>query len=123
MNDLDERFIKGLHEFNNRNFFDCHDTWEGLWMETRGPDRLFLHGLIQIAVAYYHVLNGNFSGGFNLFTKGIQKLQSYPPSHHGIDLAAFRTRLELHRTMCREYLLGAGERPDECEIPTLQIQS
>jgi len=45
-----DQFARGIEEFNNRYFFECHDTLEDLWMDTVGRDRLFLQGLIQVSV-------------------------------------------------------------------------
>src|SRR5258706_348843 len=37
----DPRFLKGIEEFNQQLFFECHETLEELWLEERGEDRKF----------------------------------------------------------------------------------
>ena len=82
---MGDLFRKGIEEFNTQCFFEAHDTWEELWRETSGPDRLFYQGLIQTAVGLYHMRNGNFRGARSQFGKALDKLERYLPAYHGID--------------------------------------
>lgn len=81
---MDERFRKGVEEFNRQYFFEAHDVWEELWMETSGNNRLFYQGLIQTAVGLYHLSNGNYRGCCSQFGKALQKLDHYVPVFHGV---------------------------------------
>ena len=78
---------KGIEEFNTQCFFEAHDSWEELWRETTGPDPLFYQGLIQTAVGFYHLGNGNTRGATSQFGKALDKLERYLPAYHGIDTA------------------------------------
>ncbi len=80
----DERFHRGIQEFNDHRFFEAHDILEELWHEYREEDRLFLQGLIQVAVGYYHLENRNYNGCRSLMGKAIAKLEPYRPEHQGI---------------------------------------
>ena len=84
---MGDLFRKGVEEFNTQCFFEAHDTWEELWRETSGPDRLFYQGLIQAAVGLYHMANGNLRGAQSQFGKALNKLERYLPTYHGIDTA------------------------------------
>jgi hypothetical protein len=84
---MGDLFRKGVEEFNTQCFFEAHDTWEELWRETSGPDRLFYQGLIQAAVGLYHMTNGNLRGARSQFGKALNKLEQYLPTYHGIDTA------------------------------------
>ena len=84
---MEELFRRGIEEFNTRYFFEAHDTWEELWMETTGRERLFYQGLIQTAVGFYHLTNGNARGGCSQLGKALAKLEQYLPAFHGIDTA------------------------------------
>jgi predicted metal-dependent hydrolase len=81
-----EQFRRGIEEFNRGSFFECHDILEDLWMGTRGADRLFLQGMIQISVGFYHLLNDNYRGAVSQYTKGLTRLERYRPVHRGIEL-------------------------------------
>ena len=82
---MGDLFRKVIEEFNTQCFFEAHDTWEELWRETSGPDRLFYQGLMQTAVGLYHLTNGNFRGARSQFGKALDKLERYLPTYHGID--------------------------------------
>jgi predicted metal-dependent hydrolase len=92
---MDDLLHKGIEEFNTQFFFEAHDTWEELWREATGPDRLFLQGLIQTAVALYHARNGNLRGARSLFAKALAKLEQYLPCHCGIDTVDLARRIRV----------------------------
>lgn len=77
---------QGVEEFNGAHFFEAHDTLEELWRDTSGPLRLFYQGLIQLAVGFYHLSNGNRRGALNLLEKGLAKLEAYHPVCQDIDV-------------------------------------
>ncbi|HAA75007.1 TPA: DUF309 domain-containing protein [Candidatus Latescibacteria bacterium] len=79
---------KGIHEFNEEAFFEAHDTLEDVWMDARGDVRLFLQGLIQLCIGYYHMSCDNFRGADHLLGRGIEKLETYPAAAYGVDLKA-----------------------------------
>ncbi|MEX0736237.1 MAG: DUF309 domain-containing protein [Bacteroidota bacterium] len=81
---MDERFHQGIREFNRRFFFEAHDILEDLWHEYREDDRLFLQGLIQVAVGCYHLESGNWKGANSQFSKAIAKITPYEPIHQGL---------------------------------------
>ncbi len=85
---------RGFAEFNSGKFFECHDTLEDVWRETRGPSRDFLQGLIQIAVAFYHLQNGNLIGGRSQLEKALENLSGYGETYAGMDLARLRCEVQ-----------------------------
>ena len=92
---MDDLLDKGIEEFNTRFFFEAHDTWEELWRETAGPDKLFLQGLSQTTVALYHLRNGNLGGARSQFGKALAKLEQYLPCHRGIDTAGLASGIRV----------------------------
>jgi predicted transcriptional regulator len=76
----DERaaFARGVAEFNEGRYFDCHDTLEEIWQGLRGPARDFLQGLIQVAVAFHH----------------LARFARYPARCYGFDLEAHRAEIQ-----------------------------
>jgi len=88
---LPPEFWRGIEEFNQRSFYQCHDTLEALWMEAREPEKRLYQGILQIAVACHHLSNHNWRGAVILLGEGIYRLQgsaleSYGEDY-GIDLA------------------------------------
>jgi predicted metal-dependent hydrolase len=88
MDALPAALREGVEAFNRAYFFEAHETLEDLWRETHGPLRLFYQGLIQLAVGFYHLTNGNRRGAQNLLAKGLAKLEGYLPRCQEIDVAA-----------------------------------
>ena len=77
-------YEKGIHEFNRGYFFEAHDVWEELWMETTGEKRLFYQGLIQSAVGLYHLSLSNYKGASSQLDKALSKLGHYLPKYDHI---------------------------------------
>jgi|ERR1041385_7644074 predicted metal-dependent hydrolase len=102
----DTQFRRGIEEFNEGHFFECHDTLEDLWHGTRGRDRLFLQGLIQISVGYYHFFNQNYKGATSQFTRGLAKLENYLPAHRGIEIKQFVQEVVGWLFLAEQGLLG-----------------
>jgi len=86
-NDIKEKlFVKGIVLFNEKNFYNAHESWEKLWSEYRLKDEMFIQGLIQLAVAFFHITNLNLKGSRNLFNKCLPKLKKFPTNHRNINL-------------------------------------
>ena len=67
-------------------FYDAHEYLEELWSEYHLKDRLFVQGLIQLAVAYYHITNQNIKGARSLFNKCLSKLNQFPDNHRNLNM-------------------------------------
>ncbi len=70
----EDLFLKGLVEYNSKNFYDAHEFWEELWSDHKLEQPDIIQGLIQISVGYFHLTNLNKKGTIGLFTKAIKKL-------------------------------------------------
>lgn len=81
---------KGVEEFNSGKFFECHDTLEDVWRGIRGPARNFLQGLIQVAVGFCHLGNGNRIGAASQLEKALAKLSLYGDCYAGMELETLR---------------------------------
>ena len=86
--ELEERrpvLLAGIEQFNSGYFFEAHETWEDIWMQSPLPARTFLQGLIQIAAAFVHLMRHEYPGTIRLLRYGIAKLGEVPPDYMGID--------------------------------------
>lgn len=86
MNDTPPGWIQGINEFNTGEYYACHDTLEALWMDAIDPDKKFYQGVLQIAVACYHLHNRNWRGAVTLLGEGIGRFPYYQPVYAGIDV-------------------------------------
>tara|TARA_X000000368_G_scaffold134065_1_gene105224 strand:+ start:285 stop:659 length:375 start_codon:yes stop_codon:yes gene_type:complete len=80
-------FLKGINSFNDKSFYDAHESWELLWTEYALQDALFVQGLIQLSVAFFHITNLNLIGSKNLFNKCLPKLKKFPSDHRDLNLS------------------------------------
>ena len=93
---------RGIDLFNRREFFECHEVLEDLWRPERGPRRLFLQGVIHLAVGFYHHQKGNQAGAVRQLQKGLKKLAGYLPEFDGVNTA----RLCRESHACLERISG-----------------
>lgn len=84
---VEDLFRQGVVYFNAEYFFEAHDVFEEIWMDTRGRDRRFYQGLVQLATGFYHLRMNNPEGGLSQLSKGVEKLRSFPVSYQTIDLS------------------------------------
>jgi predicted metal-dependent hydrolase len=115
--DEQEAFERGLLQFNERLFFECHDTLEDLWSGVRGPSRDFFQGLIQVAVGFYHLGNGNETGAVRLLERARKRLGPYPARYGGVALGDLRREVEAWLDA-----LAAGGETARPPIPTVRLE-
>src|SRR5215467_14165579 len=80
-------FREGVRLFNAAQFFEAHESLEDVWREAPEPERKFLQGLIQIAVALHHHSTGNVVGARSVLARARKNLAHYPDNFAGVDLA------------------------------------
>lgn len=83
---LPNLFWQGIEQFNQRQFYYCHDTLESIWLESSEPDKTFYQSILQIAVGCYHLERANWKGAVTLLGEGIKKLRDYQPSYEGVEV-------------------------------------
>lgn len=117
-------FWQGVAQFNSGQFYDCHDTLEALWIEALEPEKTFYQGILQIAVALYHLGNGNVRGATILLGEGINRLRRYPSDFAGIDvddlMVASLDFLKALQTSPTEVAINLLSN-DELAVPTLKV--
>jgi uncharacterized protein len=84
----------GIVLFNRAKFYDAHEVLEDVWRPVVGPERLFLQGLIQVAVALHHHSTGNLAGCRSLLGRAARNLSGYPNLFCGLHLPPLRESLE-----------------------------
>lgn len=111
-------FIKGLQQFNEREFFDCHETLETIWREFHGAEREFIQGIIQIAVGYYHHRRGNQTGALKLLNRGLTRVQKFSSPCLNVDFIALSSVVAEHVQRLRA---EPGLEPGELVPPVIQV--
>lgn len=86
--------LQAFGEFNRRDWFECHETLEDLWVGSEGEIRCFYQGLLQIAVALHHWKNGNFGGAATLLAGGNDYLKQVRPVCQRIEVATLTREVD-----------------------------
>ncbi len=101
--------LRGIDEFNRQEFFEQHETLEGIWIHEPDAVRYLYQGILQVGVGFYHWRRGNWRGAVAKLGHGLAKLQPYRPVCMTIDVE----RLVQETSVLREELerCGPGDLP------------
>ena len=92
---MHDRFIEAIRLFNRGRYFEAHEAWEDEWRESSDPERRWMQGLVQAAVAFHHRSTGNCVGAISVMARAIVNLESCPAVLREMDIGLFRQQLEL----------------------------
>ena len=121
--EYDPRYLAGVLLFNRGDFFEAHEVWETLWMDTPAPEKKFYQGLIQAAVGLCHFANGNLRGAAKLYASSRDYMAPFGSPYLGLDTAAFWTQME----RCFAALLAQPDADrhvlhlDESQVPEITL--
>ncbi|MBI2354947.1 MAG: DUF309 domain-containing protein [Deltaproteobacteria bacterium] len=79
--------LRAIGQFNGRDWFECHETLEELWVGSEGELRDFYQGVLQLAVALHHWRNGNFGGAVSLLKGGAGYLRRVGTTCQRVDVS------------------------------------
>ena len=85
---VDPRFIEGLYLFNLKEYFECHEVIEGLWLKTPVDDKYrdLYKGVIQVAASLYQYDRQIHSGAKGLHKTAVGYLEKYSPVALGLNV-------------------------------------
>jgi hypothetical protein len=90
--------------FHAHLYFEVHELLEPYWLRAEGGDREALQGLIQVAVGFQHLANGNISGARSLLHDGCGRVLER--TLEGVPLDPFGRALQ--HSLDRVLSLGAA---------------
>lgn len=130
--------LKGIEEFNRREYFECHETLEALWNQERdsthrspveypppgasGCANLY-KGILQVGVGCYHLLRRNYRGATVKLQSGADYLEPYSPVCMGVLVEQLiRDARSLHAALLA---LGPDHftEVDLAQLPQVQLDS
>jgi predicted metal-dependent hydrolase len=76
----------GIDLYNAGHYWNAHEAWEQVWLDSERELRGFYQGLIQVTAAFVHVTRSEFPGSIRLLDSGIEKLERYPATYLGVQL-------------------------------------
>jgi uncharacterized protein len=113
--------LLGIEQFNQREYFECHETLEALWNRESGTIRVLAKGILQVGVGCYHLLRGNYRGALLKLASGAAYLEPFAPRCRRVEVA----RLISDARRLRAEVLALGpERLGEVDrtlLPIIQL--
>ncbi len=79
--------LKGIEEFNEGRYWECHETLEALWQAEPRRVRNLYQGILQVGVGFHHLQKGNYSGALKVLGRGLARLQGFPETCQGVRVA------------------------------------
>jgi predicted metal-dependent hydrolase len=111
----------GIDLYNAGYYWNAHEAWEQVWLDSEREMRGFYQGLIQVTAAFVHVTRNEFPGSIRLLDAGIEKLERYPATFLGVRLEPLLTGAKAARSK----LWSLGEKRiaefDRGLIPTILV--
>jgi Domain of unknown function (DUF309) len=107
--------------FHAHLYFEVHELLEPYWLRAEGSDREALQGLIQVAVGFAHLANGNVAGARALLHDGCARVLER--TLEGVPLDPFGRALQ--RSLDRVLALGeeAPRAFDWNEVPRFPVKT
>jgi predicted metal-dependent hydrolase len=93
----DNLFQEVMKQYKAMDYFESHEAWEDLWSDYYLEDRKFVQGLIQLAVSFVHIGNGNMIGAKNLLRKCKEKFNEFTGVQRGIQIKILLNQIEMVR--------------------------
>jgi len=114
-----EELQRGIEFFNGGAFLKCHDYLEDLIPYESGQDAAFVHGLMELAAACYHLKQGNVFGARYLLTSAVDLLVPCRPSYHGIDVERLLAQVEHCRVLASTLADDENVGFEEAHLPKI----
>ncbi|MCP5464153.1 MAG: DUF309 domain-containing protein [Deltaproteobacteria bacterium] len=101
-------FLYGVDLYNRAFWWESHEQWEGLWLQTdkTGTQAQFLQGLIQISASFIKWYLGQKEGMSRLYEIGFSRLKTVEAQHSvymGLNLQTHLNKLEQHFTAALQH--------------------
>jgi predicted metal-dependent hydrolase len=117
------QLLQAIREFNQGEWFECHETVEDLWIGEGGEVRDFYQGIIQVAVALHHWRNGNFGGAISLLKGGTGYLRQVSGPCQWVDVETLIADADSMRVALESCGCERMHELDKKLIPTIKTVS
>ena len=125
--------LRGIEQFNRREYFECHETLEELWNLERGPGRHrnspavipeapsarctdLYKGILQVGVGCYHLLRHNYRGATIKLQTGADYLERFAPVCKNVEVERL---IRDARSLCAALVALGPQRFQEVDLALL----
>lgn len=92
---------RAIREFNEAQYWQCHETLEELWLPEEYPLRLFYQGLIKAAVGLLHLERHNRQGGTAKLRDAQYALTPFSPRFMGVEIDNLLSEISKRLAYCQ----------------------
>lgn len=90
----EEAIREGIAYFNGERFWECHESFEGVWKECYEGEKDLVQGIILAAAGLVHYQKNEDSICISIFGRALKKLARCTGTYHTIDVGKLRGRLD-----------------------------
>ena len=76
----------GISYFNNERFWECHESLEGAWKQSKGEEKELIQGLILVAAALVHYQKAEDDICLSVLNRALQKLNDKSGQYYQINV-------------------------------------
>ena len=110
---LHPQAVQGLRLFNAGHYFEAHEALEDAWNAESGKVRDLYRGILQIAVAYLHIIRGNYNGAVKVHERSQKWMRDWPEVCRGIQVGQLRRDAQAMIDVAKEGEAAARARDAE----------
>jgi uncharacterized protein len=101
---------QGIQLYNSRQYWDCHEFLEDLWMDDKGDNARYVYwAIIQVATSLHHYERSNLVGAWGMLFKARQKFEE-------IDKRKVETPFMQAALKWNEFKLQSRAVPRDCTL-------
>jgi len=109
-------YVEGIRYFNEKDFFEAHETWEDAWNLSVGRKRRFYQGMIQSAVTLEHMRRSNPRGVQRVWRTTQQKFEVCPETCMGIHVPTYLEGIRTGISSVLAMPTTRGQQPHDIHI-------
>ncbi|MFQ5865013.1 MAG: DUF309 domain-containing protein [bacterium] len=123
MSELDwTDFRKGIELFNQGQFWESHEAWEGVWKRHPENSRIFFQGLIQVAAGLHQLHRGIYHGAIKHYSSALWKLKRFQAHFLGVNVNHLVEKVEQGLAEIKQLGEKNLERFDKDLIPKIKCE-
>lgn len=123
-----QRFLDGIEQFNQKEFFEAHETWEDVWNMSVQEKARFYQGMIQLAVTLEHMTRNNPRGVKKVWQTMLARFDGLPGVFLGVDWKGLVERVQVIVQPVLEMETWQGQQPgdaviawDPADVPMIEL--
>lgn len=81
-------FLEGIRLFNDRKFWEAHETFEDVWRAQKGDAKKLVQGFVQAAAALSYIAKRRYESILYLLDKSVEKLSAMKDFLPGLEISS-----------------------------------